>query len=121
MPALSCILIFGLLMSYIALVGGVTLILREELWKVIILPRVAFAAGSLIGGATFHMIPAAVDQMGNVTELHLWLNAGFLLFYALEEFLHWHHSHTHAHRYHSFTHPHDHQHPSMPLNLHRCD
>lgn len=42
-------------MSCIALVGGVTLILREEFLQAIILPLIAFAAGSLIGGATFHM------------------------------------------------------------------
>mmetsp|Transcript_18725 Transcript_18725/g.34777 ORF Transcript_18725/g.34777 Transcript_18725/m.34777 type:complete len:344 (-) Transcript_18725:2461-3492(-) len=121
MTVLLWIIIFGLLMSCIALVGGITLILREELFKVIILPLVAFAAGSLIGGATFHMIPAAVDKMGNVTELYLWLNAGFVLFYALEEFLHWHHSHTHVHGPTSFTTPHDHQHPGMPLYLHHCE
>ncbi len=48
----------SILMSLIALVGSVTLILRESTLNKIILPLVAFAAGSLIGGAFFHMIPA---------------------------------------------------------------
>ena len=69
MSELLWIIIFGLLMSCIALVGGITLIFREELFGVIILPLIAFAAGSLVGGATFHMIPAAVNKMGNTTEL----------------------------------------------------
>lgn len=55
MSTLLWILFFGLLMSCIALVGGVTLIIREEFWQEATLPLIAFAAGSLIGGATFHM------------------------------------------------------------------
>jgi zinc transporter ZupT len=90
-------------MSSIALVGSLTLILSEETWNKISLPLIAFAAGSLIGGAIFHMIPSAVTQMGNVTELYVWLTAGFVLFYMIEEFLNWHHSHTHSH-----THMHTH-------------
>lgn len=121
MSELLWIIIFGLLMACIALVGGITMILREEVFQVAILPLVAFAAGSLIGGATFHMIPAAVNKMGNTTELYVWLNAGFTLFYGIEEFLHWHHSHTHSHAVHLFAPPHDHQHPIEPLNLHSCE
>lgn len=98
------ILIFGLLMSAIALIGGLTFFIQEEVWRKMILPLVAFAAGALIGGAIFHMIPAAVEQMGNGTALYCWLAGGYMLFYALEEFLHWHHSHTHAHHEHRLHH-----------------
>ena len=84
-------------MSFIALEGAVTLFLPERVWKRCLLPFIAFAAGSLVGGAVLHMIPAAVDAMGNHTSVYCWLLAGFLLFYALEEFLNWHHSHTHSH------------------------
>ena len=45
----------GLLMSAIALVGSVTLLLQERLLKRILLPLVAFAAGSLLGGASFRL------------------------------------------------------------------
>ena len=31
---------------------------------------------SLIGGATFHMMPCAVDKMGNGSKVYIWLNAG---------------------------------------------
>jgi zinc and cadmium transporter len=44
-------------MSAIALVGSVTLVLSERLLNRILLPLVAFAAGSLLGGAFFHMCP----------------------------------------------------------------
>lgn len=39
------------------------------------------------------MIPASVEQMGNSIRTYLWIAVGFLLFLALEQFLHWHQSH----------------------------
>ncbi|MCO6429439.1 MAG: ZIP family metal transporter [Deltaproteobacteria bacterium] len=87
------ILLSGIAMSLIALVGSLTLVLKQSSLDKILLPLVAFAAGSLIGGATFHMIPAAVDRMGNSTSVYVWVVAGFLSFLFLEQFLHWHHSH----------------------------
>lgn len=49
----------GIVMSAIALVGSLTLVLREETLKKLLLPLVALASGTLLGGALFHMIPAA--------------------------------------------------------------
>lgn len=80
-------------MSAIALVGSVTLILKEETLQRIILPLVAFAAGSLIGGAFFHMIPAGIAQSGNNTAFYVWILAGFSAFFALEQLLNWRHCH----------------------------
>jgi len=80
-------------MSSIALVGSVTLVLRETTLKKLILPLVALAAGTLLGGALFHMIPAAVDQLGNRLAIYLWILIGFTVFFGLEQFLHWHHCH----------------------------
>jgi len=53
MSTLAWIIVGGVLMSAIAMVGSITL-------NRLLIPLVAFAAGSLIGGAFFHMIPAAV-------------------------------------------------------------
>lgn len=55
--------------------------------------------------------------MGNVIEVYLLLDFGFLLFLAIEQFLHWHHSHTHMHR---MLNSHA-QHPSIPMNLQQCE
>ena len=83
----------GLLMSAIALVGAVTLVLRERTLERILLPLVAFAAGSLLGGAFFHMLPVALAaDMRDVTVYALILS-GFATFFGLEQFLHWHHCH----------------------------
>ncbi len=86
------ILLGGLLMSAIALTGSLTLVLGETTLKKLLLPLVAFAAGSLIGGALFHMIPASLQRMAAPTAMS-WLAIGILVFFALEQFLHWHHCH----------------------------
>jgi len=86
------ILLGGILMSAIALVGSVTLVLSDSTLKKLLLPLVAFAAGSLIGGALFHMLPTSLHSMAALTALS-WVAIGFLIFFALEQFLHWHHCH----------------------------
>lgn len=93
MTTLIWIIAGGILMSAIALVGSVTLIMKQETLDKIVLPLVAFAAGCLLGGAFLHMIPETVHEAENELAPFLWILAGFLTFYALEQFLHWHHCH----------------------------
>lgn len=80
-------------MSAIALVGSVTLILPEPVFKKIILPLVSLAAGTLIGGAFFHLLPESVAVLGNSKLVYSSLLAGFVSFLLLEQLLHWHHCH----------------------------
>lgn len=54
----------GVAMSAIALVGSITLLLEEETLQKLLPPLVAFAAGSLLGGAFFHMLPGAMEVTG---------------------------------------------------------
>ncbi|MGB5178004.1 MAG: ZIP family metal transporter, partial [Gammaproteobacteria bacterium] len=93
MSTLTWIIGSSLLMSAIAMVGSITLILKESTLQRIILPLVAFSAGSLIGGAFFHMIPAGLAQYGSSDSFFVWIIAGFSVFFALEQLLHWHHCH----------------------------
>ena len=67
MDTLYWIIGSSLLMSAIAMVGSITLLLKPTTLQRILLPLVAFAAGSLIGGAFFHMSPAGLDAFGNST------------------------------------------------------
>jgi zinc and cadmium transporter len=83
----------GLLMSAIALVGSVTLLLKEQTLRRILLPLVAFAAGSLLGGAFFHMIPAGLAAGIGDMAVNVLVLSGFAVFFAIEQFLHWHHCH----------------------------
>ena len=80
-------------MSAIAMVGSITLVLKPETLERLLLPLVALAAGSLIGGAFFHMIPAAIDANANVLDIGVAVVTGFTVFFALEQVLHWHHCH----------------------------
>ena len=81
----------GLAMSVIALVGSVTLVLPKGVLDRLVLPLVAFAAGSLLGGAFLHMLPAAHAAMDDDGAIYGWLLLGFATFFALEQLLHWHH------------------------------
>jgi zinc and cadmium transporter len=87
------IFLSGVLMSAIALVGSVTLFLKESTLRRLVMPLVALAAGSLLGGAFFHMLPAALEQAPGDPAVFLWVLVGFTVFFALEQFLHWHHCH----------------------------
>lgn len=80
-------------MSSLALVGSLTLVLPERTLERLVMPLVAFAAGSLIGGALFHMLPESVDVLGNRLSVYVWLVAGFATFFVLEQYLQWHHCH----------------------------
>jgi zinc and cadmium transporter len=93
MDVLVWIIGSGILMSVFAGVGAVTLILKESTLEKILKPLVAFAAGSLLGGAFFHMIPAGLSESGAHLSSFVWIMAGFTVFFALEQFLHWHHCH----------------------------
>ncbi|MEZ4417705.1 MAG: ZIP family metal transporter [Gemmatimonadota bacterium] len=78
-------------MSAIALVGGLTARLEERTLDRLILPLVALAAGSLIGGALFHLVPAALVATGDLAGAMTWLALGFVSFLVLEQALHFHH------------------------------
>lgn len=83
----------GILMSAIALVGGLTAFFGEAALRRLILPLVAFSAGSRLGGAFLHMIPTAIAGSPSHLRVFAWVLAGFALFFGLEQFLHWHHCH----------------------------
>lgn len=83
----------SVVMSLIAWVGLLTLALREELLKKILLALVSFSAGSLLGGALLHMLPEALAKTGVEMVMFLWTVLGFSLFFLMEQFLSWHHHH----------------------------
>jgi zinc and cadmium transporter len=95
----------GLLMSCISFLGAVTFIIPERVVQSMLLPLVSLAAGSLLGSALFYLLPESVEVMGNGMNVYLYVLAGFLTFFILEQFLHWHHYHgtedeLHQHHHH---------------------
>lgn len=93
MTTLGWIILGGVLMSGIAMIGSVTLLMRPAALDRLLLPLVALAAGSLIGGAFFHMIPAGLEATASSIGVGVAVVAGFLAFFMLEQLLHWHHCH----------------------------
>ncbi|MFP3907063.1 MAG: ZIP family metal transporter [Acidimicrobiales bacterium] len=93
MTTLVWITTSGLAMSAIALTGSLTLVLPTETFKKLVLPLVALAAGSLLGGALFHMLPESVEALGNGLTVWAWVATGIFSFFLLEQYLHWHHCH----------------------------
>ena len=91
MGNLGTIIIFGVLMSIVSLAGGVIMLFKKQTQTKLLLPLVAFAAGSLIGGAFFIMIPEGMHHFQNVKIFFLILLGGFGLFFIIEQFLHYHH------------------------------
>lgn len=92
LSALGAIAAGGVLMTLLTQVGGFTVLLSARRQQQLLLPLIALAAGSLLGGALFHMLPQGMAAL----PPHLvggYLAAGFTAFLALEQMLRWHHGH----------------------------
>lgn len=81
--------------SLISLVGIFTLSLNERFLRRIIFILVALATGALFGDAFLHLIPEAIEEIGNVEHVFLAVIAGILTFFTLEKILQWNHAHHH--------------------------
>ncbi|HVL89301.1 MAG TPA: ZIP family metal transporter [Actinomycetota bacterium] len=79
--------------SAIALVGGLTFLLREQVLRPVVLLLVSFAAGALLGDAFIHLIPELAEEAGFDLSLSLLILAGVGVFFVIEKVLHWHHAH----------------------------
>lgn len=102
MSALTSSLLSGAVMALIAFVGfGSLLIARKQLarWLSVF---VAFAAGSLLGAAFFHLLPESIALGGPTFGLTL---VGVLTFFAVDSFLWVYHCHA-GHSLHEAGHTH---------------
>ncbi|MFO7606691.1 MAG: ZIP family metal transporter [Desulfurivibrionaceae bacterium] len=94
MGALGWIVTSGLIMCGIAMVGSLLFFITETTFRKLLLPLVALSAGTLIGSAFLHLIPEGLENFqGESDVFFIWLLAGFLSFFALEQIIHWHHCH----------------------------
>lgn len=76
----------------VGLIGAVTLWLKEKSLNRILIILVAFSAGALMGGGFFHMLAESLEMMEPVTAFSYFM-IGFVVFFLIERFLHWHHCH----------------------------
>lgn len=90
--ALLYTILCGVGVALVSLSGVVTLPFGERRLQRILLPLVALSAGSLIGSALFNMLPEVEERLGPGRSAHAWMALGFVLFFAFEQLVHWHHS-----------------------------
>ncbi|NLG19451.1 MAG: ZIP family metal transporter [Fibrobacter sp.] len=81
-----------LFISLLAWIGLITLLFKEVVLHRILLLLVSFAAGSLLGGAFLHLMMESIEEDGLRLSVFIWVLAGFVLFFVIEQFFHWHHS-----------------------------
>ena len=89
METLIWIITSTFFVSLLGFAGIFTLSMREETLKRLIFVLTSFAIGGLLGGAFFHLLPEAMQQLKIETALLLTL-AGFLVFLIIETYFHWH-------------------------------
>ncbi|MEX0738795.1 MAG: ZIP family metal transporter [Pseudohongiella sp.] len=83
----------ALLVSLVALCSAFVLVVKETTlarW----MPRlIALAVGVLLGDAFLHLLPDALESGANTSSVFLWTLAGIVVFYFIEQILHWRHDH----------------------------
>lgn len=92
MEVLLWIFLATIVNGLVALVGIFSLSLSERTLKKILLFLVAFSAGTLLAGAFFHLLPESLESMTSM-NVFSYLILGFVLFFLIERFFHWHHCH----------------------------
>ena len=79
--------------SLVALCSAFVLFIKESTltrW----MPRlIALAVGVLLGDVFLHLLPDALDNSDDAANVFLWTLAGIILFYFIEQSLHWRHDH----------------------------
>lgn len=90
-------LISVLVVSLLSLVGISLLALSHEAFHRIVFILVAMAVGALFGDAFLHLLPEAYGDAAHSLQTSLFVLAGILLFFMLENFLHWRHQHSDEH------------------------
>jgi len=84
-------LVSVLIVSLSSFIGILALSVKEKTLREYIFVFVSLAVGALLGDAFIHIIPEALEGIGDVRLVSLLVIAGVFLFFILEKFLHWHH------------------------------
>jgi zinc and cadmium transporter len=91
MHELIPILVSVSIVSLMALIGIVFVGLKEDMLKNILMGLIAFASGTLLGGAFLNLLPEAMAEIGEATFYYAVI--GIVVFFVLEKFLYWRHCH----------------------------
>lgn len=109
MSAVLYSIISVLVISLISFIGLLTLSIRTESLKRILIYLVSFAAGALFGDAFIHLLPEAAEATGFGLDMSIYIILGVSAFFILEKVVHWHHYH--------LPHTQEQSHPFAIMNL----
>jgi zinc and cadmium transporter len=98
-----------LFISIMSLVGLASFLVGKKRIPSLLLFLISFAAGSLFGGAFLHLLPEAVEKIGEAATVGIYMLFGLMIFFVLEKFIHWRHCHLPTTS--------DHPHPFAYMNL----
>jgi zinc and cadmium transporter len=83
------------IVSLVSFVGIITLLFGKKKIDGLLLILVNISAGTLLGGAFFHLIPEAVEKSGVFSIfISFLILVGISIFFLLDKLIHWKHSHT---------------------------
>jgi len=86
-------LLAGALICAVAGVGSVAYFIPENTLRRFIPLGVSLSVGVLLGDAFLHLLPDALDKLGNAQTVMAWTLGGILLFFLLEKVVRWRHEH----------------------------
>lgn len=96
------IILSVVIISLISVVGILFFLFKEKFLEKILLFLVALSAGSLLGGAFLHLILEMIEEGTFTLNTSLLILVGIVLFFVIENFIHWRHCHVPT----SKSHPH---------------
>lgn len=89
MDTLIWILIATLANSLIGFIGVISLWLNDRIMNKLLVLLMAFSAGTLLGGAFFHLLAESVEKIDPFNAMAYTL-IGFIAFFFIEGYFHWH-------------------------------
>jgi zinc and cadmium transporter len=108
MNAVLAVLSATFLISLGALIGAFTLSSSKKLLNRVMLWLVSLSAGTMMGGAFFHLLPEALEDLP-VMLVMIVVVLAYFAFLVMESLMHWHHCHQ--------SEPSDHDHTLGYMNL----
>jgi zinc and cadmium transporter len=82
------------IVSAVSLVGVVTLAVKGDRLKNVLIIFVSFAVGGLFGDVFIHILPDLFEGAGNPMAASIGILSGIILFFILEKFICWRHCHS---------------------------
>ncbi len=87
------ILLSVLVVSIVSVIGIFFIFLKKNTLNNLLLFFVSLSVGSLLGGAFLHLIPEAFGETGFSIKVSFLILAGIVIFFIIENFIHWRHCH----------------------------